>query len=116
MPPRRRGIGVVDAGQAFMSLGTCGVLIAANYRYWPGPDTAVHTFCHALAWTAHQMGVDLAATNSLNWFAALVNSDAATLAGKLGSLKEPGNTLFLPYLGGERTPMNNSAYADHSWG
>ena len=103
------GVGVVDAGQAFVSLGTSGVLFAANDGYRPDPETAVHTFCHSLPGTWHQMGVVLAATDALNWFAALVNSDAATLAGKLGSLKKPGKTLFLPYLGGERTPLNNSA-------
>ncbi len=103
------GVGVVRAGQGFVSLGTSGVLFAANDGYQPDPATAVHTFCHAVPGAWHQMGVVLAATDALNWFAGLVGQDAAALTGGLGGLQAPGKTLFLPYLGGERTPLNNSA-------
>ncbi|NDR55732.1 xylulokinase [Aliiruegeria sabulilitoris] len=102
------GVGVVNAGEAFISLGTSGVLFAASDAYQPDPATAVHTFCHALPDTWHQMGVILAATDALNWYAGLVGSDAATLTGELGELRAPGRTLFLPYLGGERTPHNDA--------
>ncbi|WP_372840051.1 xylulokinase [Phaeovulum sp.] len=102
------GVGVVHAGQAFVSLGTSGVLFAANDAYQPDPATAVHTFCHALPGKWHQMGVILAATDALNWFAALAGSDAAKLTGALGALQAPGKTRFLPYLGGERTPLNDA--------
>lgn len=103
------GVGVVRAGEAFVSLGTSGVLFAANDGYQPDPATAVHTFCHALPGTWHQMGVILAATDALNWYAGLVGQDAATLTGSLGALQAPGKTRFLPYLGGERTPLNDAA-------
>ncbi|MFD1341587.1 xylulokinase [Litorisediminicola beolgyonensis] len=103
------GMGVIKAGQAFVSLGTSGVLFAASDGYRPAPETAVHSFCHALPDTWHQMGVILAATDALNWFARLVGSDAAALTGALGDLKAPGKTVFLPYLGGERTPHNSAS-------
>lgn len=103
------GVGVVSAGQAFVSLGTSGVLFAANDGYRPAPDTATHTFCHALPGRWHQMGVILAATDALNWFARLAGVEAAALTGALGPLRAPGKTRFLPYLGGERTPLNDSA-------
>jgi xylulokinase len=103
------GVGVVRAGQAFVSLGTSGVLFAANDGYQPDPETAVHTFCHALPGTWHQMGVILAATDALNWYAGLVGQTAAELTGALTNLQAPGKTLFLPYLGGERTPLNDAA-------
>ncbi|WP_116133746.1 xylulokinase [Tropicimonas sp. IMCC34043] len=103
------GVGVVKAGHAFVSLGTSGVLFAASDAYQPDPATAVHTFCHALPDTWHQMGVFLAATDALNWYARLVGSDAAALTTELGdTLRAPGRTLFLPYLGGERTPHNDA--------
>ena len=102
------GAGVVKAGQAFVSLGTSGVLFAANDGYQPDADTAVLTFCHALPDTWHQMGVILAATDALNWYANLVSSDAATLTAELGDVQAPGKTTFLPYLGGERTPLNDA--------
>lgn len=103
------GVGVVRAGEAFVSLGTSGVLFAANDGYQPDPATAVHTFCHALPNTWHQMGVILAATDALNWYAKLVGTDAAKLTGELGALQAPGKTIFLPYLGGERTPLNSAS-------
>ena len=103
------GVGVVRAGDAFVSLGTSGVLFAANDGYQPAPETAVHTFCHALPGTWHQMGVILAATDALNWYAGLVGHSAADLTGGLGPLQAPGRTLFLPYLGGERTPLNSAS-------
>ncbi len=102
------GMGVARAGQAFVSLGTSGVLFAANDGYRPDPATAVHTFCHALPGTWHQMGVILAATDALNWFAGLAGTDAAHLTADLGALHAPARTLFLPYLGGERTPLNSA--------
>lgn len=103
------GVGVVRAGEAFVSLGTSGVLFAANDGYQPDPATAVHTFCHALPDTWHQMGVILACTDALNWFAGLVGQDAASLTQGLGRLQAPGKTVFLPYLGGERTPLNSAS-------
>ncbi len=103
------GMGVVSAGQAFVSLGTSGVLFAANDGYRPDPPTAVHTFCHALPDTWHQMGVILSATDALNWFARIAGKAPAELTDGLGPLKAPGCTTFLPYLGGERTPLNDAS-------
>ena len=103
------GVGVVRAGEAFVSLGTSGVLFAANDGYQPAPETAVHTFCHALPGAWHQMGVILAATDALNWYARLVGQGASALTAELGALQAPGKALFLPYLGGERTPLNDAA-------
>lgn len=103
------GVGVVAPGQAFVSLGTSGVLFAANEGYAPAPETAVHSFCHALPGRWHQMGVILAATDALNWFARLVGQTPETLTRGLGPVEAPGETVFLPYLGGERTPLNNAA-------
>jgi xylulokinase len=103
------GAGIVAPGQGFVSLGTSGVLFVASEGFRPAPETAVHAFCHALPGTWHQMGVILAATDALNWFARLVGQDAATLTAGLGPLQAPGRTRFLPYLGGERTPLNDAA-------
>ncbi|KQB97618.1 xylulose kinase [Loktanella sp. 1ANDIMAR09] len=103
------GVGVVKAGDAFVSLGTSGVLFAASDAYQPDAATAVHTFCHALPDTWHQMGVILAAADALNWFAKITDKPSATLTGVLGDLQAPGRTLFLPYLGGERTPHNDAS-------
>lgn len=103
------GIGAVLPGQAFLSLGTSGVLFVVTDRFRPNVAGAVHAFCHARPDTWHQMAVILAATDSLNWLARLLKSDAASLTGALGeALTSPSPVLFLPYLGGERTPHNDA--------
>ncbi len=102
------GMGITEPGQAFLSLGTSGVLFVVNEKYLPDPATALHTFCHAIPDRWHQMGVILAATDALAWYGRLVGADPATLTGELGDLKAPGKTTFLPYLGGERTPHNDA--------
>ncbi|MEY9329292.1 xylulokinase [Sinorhizobium fredii] len=104
------GMGTVGEGQAFVSLGTSGVLFAANASYLPNPESAVHAFCHALPNTWHQMGVILSATDALNWHAGMTGRSAAELTGELSdTLKAPGSVTFLPYLSGERTPHNDAA-------
>ncbi|MFK7868420.1 MAG: xylulokinase [Roseobacter sp.] len=103
------GMGVVEQGQAFISLGTSGVLFAASPDYQPDAPSAVHTFCHALPGTWHQMGVILSCTDALNWYAGLLGTDAKTLTQNLGPVRKPSEALFLPYLGGERTPHNDAA-------
>jgi xylulokinase len=104
------GMGTVGHGHAFASLGTSGVLFAAIAAYRPNAESAVHTFCHALPNTWHQMGVVLSATDSLNWLAGVTGKGAAALTDELGdALKAPGSVTFLPYLSGERTPYNDSA-------
>ena len=104
------GMGTVRPGQAFASLGTSGVIFASNGAYLPNPESAVHTFCHALPDTWHQMGVILSATDSLNWLSGVTGKDAGALTDELGdTLKAPTGVTFLPYLSGERTPHNDAS-------
>ena len=103
------GMGTVAEGNAFVSLGTSGVLFAANASYLPKPESAVHAFCHALPQTWHQMGVILSATDALNWLSGVTDRSAGDLTAELGNdLKAPGSVTFLPYLSGERTPHNDA--------
>ncbi len=103
------GIGALNEGQGFVSLGTSGVILAARDGYKPAPETAVHTFCHAVPDRWYQMGVMLSATDSLNWLGTILGSDPATLTKALGDdLARPGSVRFLPYLSGERTPHNDA--------
>ena len=101
--------GIVGEGDAFISLGTSGVIYAAINSYRPLPDSAVHTFCHSTANHWCHMAVILACTDALNWYANLVGSNAAELTNALGAeVRAASSTLFLPYLGGERTPHNDA--------
>ncbi|WP_299347627.1 xylulokinase, partial [uncultured Maritalea sp.] len=103
------GAGVMNEGQGFVSLGTSGVILAARSSFSPQPETAVHTFCHAVPNRWYQMGVTMAATDSLNWFADICGQTPEALTNELDiQLKAPSNIHFLPYLSGERTPHNDS--------
>ena len=105
------GMGVVQAGQGFVSLGTSGVIFLAGDAYRPNPPQAVHAFCHALPGRWHQMSVMLSAASSLRWATQLLGQpDEASLLAQVATLspaQRASAPLFLPYLGGERTPHNN---------
>jgi xylulokinase len=103
------GVGAVDPGSGFVSLGTSGVLFVTNDRFSPNVENAVHAFCHAVPNTWHQMGVILSATDSLNWLASRLKKAPGELTAALGSAAGPSDVSFLPYLGGERTPHNDVA-------
>jgi xylulokinase len=103
------GLSAIRPGDAFVSLGTSGVLFATTDRFRPYPQAAVHAFCHALPGTWHQMGVTLSAAASLAWWAGVTGQPEASLLAELGSPIAPSPALFLPYLGGERTPHNDGA-------
>jgi xylulokinase len=103
------GMGTVKGGDAFVSLGTSGVLFAATDRFSPRPESAVHAFCHALPAMWHQMGVILSATDAVNWLATVTGTGAGELVDALGGdLQPPSVVTFLPYLSGERTPHNDA--------
>ncbi len=103
------GIGVIKPGQGFLSLGTSGVLFACSDGFAPNVAGAVHAFCHALPNRWHQMGVVLSAAGSLAWLAEVLGAPAGHLVAELqGVPAEPSSLLFLPYLGGERTPHNDA--------
>ena len=99
------GVGVVRPGDAFLSLGTSGVIFVATAGPQANPERGVHTFCHALPDTWHQMAVMLSASSALSWWCAVTGTEpAALLAGlAVGGVRQAA-PIFLPYLSGERTP------------
>ncbi len=102
------GIGAVHPGDAFLSLGTSGVLWRTTGGYAPRADSAVHSFCHALPGLWHHMSVHLAAGASLRWWAGITRTGEKELLAPLGDvIAAPSPVLFTPYLSGERTPHND---------
>lgn len=104
------GIGAVVPGQAFLSLGTSGVLFLCNDKFSPNSERTVHAFCHCLPETWHQMSVILSAASCLSWVTQLTGADnEASLLEEIAADKTCGYSklLFLPYLSGERTPHND---------
>ena len=99
------GVGVVNPGDALLSLGTSGVIFVATGGPQANPARGVHTFCHALPGTWHQMAVMLSASSALSWWCGITGTDPARLLAVLpqGGVRQAA-PLFLPYLSGERTP------------
>ncbi|MEM6374345.1 MAG: xylulokinase [Pseudomonadota bacterium] len=103
------GVGALGEGQGFVSLGTSGVVLSGRERYAPLAESAVHTFCHAIPDRWYQMGVVLAATDSLNWLSRITGQSAQDLSQSAGDvLQAPEAAHFYPYLSGERTPHNDA--------
>lgn len=104
------GMGLLEPGAGFLSLGTSGVLFTATERFAPNTDEAVHAFCHAVPGRWHQMGVTLSAVDSLTWLARQLGGSPPELAALVPpDVSRPSEVTFLPYLSGERTPHNDPA-------
>lgn len=102
------GAGSVKPGQTTIAIGTSGVVFTTTAGYSPEKDGRLHTFCHAIPGTWHQMGVMLSAAGSLQWYRdtlcpGVEFSDLLTEAAS-APIGCDGLT-FLPYLTGERTPL-----------
>ncbi len=94
-------------GDAFISLGTSGVVWRTTDRLRANPDRYVHAFCHAVPELWHQMAVMLSAGESLAWWARIVGVAESDLVREIGDGPwTPSGVDFFPYLGGERTPFN----------
>jgi xylulokinase len=107
------GMGAVNPGQGFVSLGTSGVMFAVSDGFRPHPQRALHAFCHALPSRWHQMSVMLSAASAVTWATRVLGlRDEATLMDAAANLSEAQRAqapLFLPYLSGERSPHNDPA-------
>lgn len=78
------GVGVVRPGDGFLSLGTSGVIFVATSGPNSNPERGVHTFCHALPNTWHQMAVMLSASSALSWWGSIAGHTPAELVVSLG--------------------------------
>lgn len=103
------GVGMVESGQAMLSLGTSGVYFAVSDGCRSNPESAVHSFCHALPGKWHLMSVMLSAASCLDWAVKLTGmSDVPALISAAQQADESARyPSGLPYLSGERTPHNN---------
>jgi len=106
------GMGAVNAGQGFLSLGTSGVLFVVTPTYQPNAASATHAFCHAVPDRWHQMSVMLSAASCLQWVTKLLGASSEAVleaqASGLNAAQRARAPLFLPYLSGERTPHNDA--------
>ena len=103
------GTGTVGAGGCNISLGTSGTVFISSDRFGVDPNNALHAFAHADGgW--HLMGCMLSAASCNKWLcedilgtADYAAEQAAVVSEKLGR----NHVFFLPYLMGERSPIND---------
>ena len=104
------GTGVVGEGGCNISLGTSGTLFISSKKFGVDPYNALHAFCHADGgW--HLMGCMLSAASCNKWLCEdiLNTSDyAAEQAGITADKLGNDRVFFLPYLMGERSPINDT--------
>lgn len=108
------GIGAVNAGDAFVTLGTSAAIVAITDHPAGNPASAVHSFCHALPQRWYTMGAMLAGASCLRWVTRLLGEPSEQALLDLIHAQWPvdqpvavSSPLFLPYLAGERTPHND---------
>jgi xylulokinase len=102
------GLGAIEDGSAFISLGTSGQLFVTTQDFSPAPEALVHSFCHAVPGRWFQMAAMLNAASCLAWGAQLLKRDIGELLSETeAAYRKPSSVLFLPYLAGERTPHND---------
>jgi xylulokinase len=102
------GLGAIGPGEAFISLGTATQLIVATGRYLSAPEKLVHSFAHALPGRWYTMAAMLNGAGALAFAGRLLGAPPEALEREAAAdYHGPGALLFLPYLSGERTPLDD---------
>jgi xylulokinase len=102
------GLGAIAPGEAFISLGTATQLIVATDHYLSAPERLVHSFAHALPGRWLVMAAMLNGAGALAFAARLLGKTPDALEREAADgYRGPGGLVFLPYLSGERTPLDD---------
>jgi xylulokinase len=102
------GLGAIRPGDAYVSLGTASQLIVASDVYRAAPEKLVHSFAHALPGRWFRMAAMLNGAGALAFAARLLGASVPELEREAAeNYRGPGEILFLPYLSGERTPLDD---------
>ncbi len=102
------GTGTVNDGDCNISLGTSGTIFIAADRFSVDERNGLHSFAHATgAW--HLMGCMLSAASCNKWWVEdiLGETDYAAEQKDIDRLGT-NDVYFLPYLMGERSPINDT--------
>lgn len=104
------GTATTGEGRCNISLGTSGTIFISSDKFGVDDNNALHSFCHADG-GYHLMGCILSAASCHKWLCdkVLCDKDYTALekeidAGLLGK----NELYFLPYLMGERSPLNDT--------
>ena len=104
------GTGVVGEGGCNISLGTSGTVFISSKSFGVDANNALHAFAHADG-GYHLMGVVLSAASCNKWFMDDI-LQTKDYAGEQAIIDESklgrNNVFYLPYLMGERSPINDT--------
>ena len=104
------GTGTVGDGACNISLGTSGTIFIASGRFGVDPHNALHSFAHADG-NYHLMGCMLSAASCNKWWMDDIAGTQDYAAEQKGITDEKlgrNHVFFLPYLMGERSPINDT--------
>lgn len=101
------GTGTVGDGMCNISLGTSGTIFISSKNFGVDKNNALHAFAHADG-HYHLMGCMLSAASCNKWWMEDIigTKDFAEEQKAITKLGE-NNVYFLPYLMGERSPLND---------
>ena len=103
------GTGIVGEGGCNISLGTSGTIFISSEHFGVDPNNALHAFAHADGgW--HLMGCMLSAGSCNKWFVEEILKANDFRAEESPITDEDlgrNHVFFLPYLMGERSPIND---------
>lgn len=114
------GLGLAKSGRVGVTVGTSGVVARGLPSFLPNPNGMLQVFCGNEPGSFSAMGVTLAAAGSYQWFRNALGQYETEKAGREGksafALLDAEaapippcceGMFFLPYLSGERAPLND---------
>ena len=101
------GTGTVGDGMCNISLGTSGTIFISSKNFGVDKHNALHAFAHADG-HYHLMGCMLSAASCNKWWMEdIIGTKAFAEEQKVITKLGENNVYFLPYLMGERSPLND---------
>ena len=104
------GTGIVGEGGCNISLGTSGTVFISSKKFGVDPNNALHAFAHADGgW--HLMGCMLSAASCNKWLMDDIFKTSDYGAEQIPITEDKlghNHVYFLPYLMGERSPINDT--------
>ena len=101
------GTGTVKDGDCNISLGTSGTIFTVSDKFSLDRDSAIHSFCSASR-NYHQMACMLSAAVCCNWWVEKILRDGYDSVNQKENHLGENEVMFLPYLMGERSPLNDT--------
>ena len=104
------GTGPIGNGKCNISLGTSGTIFISSSEFGVDTNNALHAFAHADG-NYHLMGCMLSAASCNGWFMDCILRDSGYSAAQdeiTDDMLGKNNVYFLPYLMGERSPINDT--------